>query len=103
LKRIFDLCDKLQKNQQLTHNDLQTLKRNANLLDIWDFAADLRIEKNRRRLEDGKDQRLIICDDCLQEKWVYAGETKCHSCQAGMLYSDLRKKQKDAEILEEEG
>jgi len=68
--------------------------------DFWTYRLEknLELEKSRRRIDHGQEQRLINCSDCKQDKWVSPGETICHSCQAGKLYCDLLKSTKQKEV-----
>jgi len=68
--------------------------------DFWTYRLEnnLELEKSRRRIDHGQEQRLINCSDCKQDKWVSPGETICHSCQAGKLFCDMLKTTKQKEI-----
>lgn len=106
LDKIIELATSIKKSKKASLNELLRLTNYADNIRPWEFRDAIDRESKLWRAANGTIEFLIICSDCLQEKYLPSKEVKkdsetiCHSCQAGVLYGDLLKSRKEKQPKE---
>ncbi|MGC9781756.1 MAG: hypothetical protein HZR80_21120 [Candidatus Heimdallarchaeota archaeon] len=106
LDKTIELITSIKKNKKASLNELFRLSEYAKNIHPYEFKNAIEQESKLWRAANGTIEFLIICSNCLQEKYLPSKEVKdrakavCHSCQAGVLYGDLLESRKEKQPKE---